>query len=339
MDGAFLEAVVHGVSAPILILDAAGRVLAGNRKASSILGAHGNDLVGRVLRRTFTVPVPVLEGRARVGRGHVGGSEGTESWECLFVVGEMGAEGVYLEVVILEVGGAVGAVAGADRGLLSTIAHEVRGPLASIRGFVEAVAREPEMDAAVRADFLGVALGEVDRLGRLVDGLVEWARLQMSDAGALEAQSVPSAVERVIARLKRDIELSGQSWVVDMADDLPLVEFESRKLEDLLFELANNALRYSSQGGRVRIHAFASGSMMAILVEDSGPGVAADEREKIFDLCYRGRAGRTAGQGAGVGLSVALGILRRHQGRIDVISKQDGGATFVVAVPLKQARV
>ena len=79
--------------------------------------------------------------------------------------------------------------------------------------------------------------------------------------------------------------------------------------------------------------------MMAILVEDSGPGIAPDEREQIFDLCYRGRAGRKAGQGSGIGLSVAVGILRRHQGRIDVISKRDGGSTFVVAVPLKQARV
>lgn len=337
-DGAFLEAVVHGVGAPILILDADGRVLAGNRKAASILGAGGNDLVGRILRRSFTVPVPVLDGRARVGRGRVGDSEGREFWECLFVVGEMGMEGVYLEVAILEVGGAVGAVAGADRGLLSTIAHEVRGPMASIRGFVEAVAKEPDMDASVRADFLGIALGEVDRLGKLVDGLVEWARLQTGGPGPVEAQSVSVVVDRVMARLRRDIEAAGQSWVVDMADGLPLIEFESRQLEVLLFELAANALRYTPRGGRVRLHAFASGSMMAILVEDSGPGVAADEREKIFELCYRGRAGRSAGQGAGIGLSVAVGILRRHHGRIDVISKQDGGSTFVVAIPLKQAR-
>jgi len=338
VDGAFLEAVVHGVGSPVVVLDGEGRVLTGNRKAASVMGVGVNDLSGRILRRSFSVPVPVLDGRARVGRGRVGDSEGREFWECLFVVGEMGMDGVYLEVAILEAGGSVGSVAGPDRGLLSTIAHEVRGPMASIRGFVEAVAREPEMAASMRADFLGVALGEVDRLGRLVDGLVEWARLQGGGSAALEPQSVGLVVDRVMARLGPDIELAGQSWVVDMAEGLPLIDFEPKQLEVLLFELANNAFRYTPRGGRVRIHAFASGTMMAILVEDSGPGIAPDEREQIFDLCYRGRAGRKAGQGSGIGLSVAVGILRRHQGRIDVISKRDGGSTFVVAVPLKQAR-
>lgn len=221
---------------------------------------------------------------------------------------------------------------------LATMAHELRTPLTSIRAFTEILHDNPHLDTQRRREFLAIVLGENERLTRLVEQVLDLAKVESGEAlGTIEAVDPAALVRDAIATASSLA--GGREVVVETTIDPgvgPLMVNRDRMLQVLL-NLLSNALRFCRDRGWIGIQVTVVDGTTQLSVADDGPGVPEDERETIFDRfrqVARPVAGRT--HGTGLGLSIARGIVEAHGGNIWVETGPRGGARFVVELP--QAR-
>ena len=138
-----------------------------------------------------------------------------------------------------------------------------------------------------------------------------------------------------LVRLRKDI--TGRTVDKQIPAQLPLVPLDGVMIEQVLFNLIDNALKYSPAGSPISISAHVEDGSVVVEVADRGPGLAEDEREQVFEKLYRGAASKTGGRGAGLGLAIARAIVVAHGGRIWAANRSDGGAIFSFSLPLEEA--
>lgn len=236
------------------------------------------------------------------------------------------------------------------RKLVADIAHELRTPLTILQGNIEALREgvwEPTPENLSSLD------EEVSRLARLVGDLQD---LSLAESGQLSLNLQPCAVETVLARAVRAVEVAardkGVALEMAVAPDLPPVNADPDRLHQVLLNLLGNALRYTPQGGRITVSAGQGGSVFSAVraphgsgggfansvlftVRDSGPGIDPADLPYVFDRFYRADKSRTRSSGgAGLGLAIAKGIVEAHGGTIRVESALGQGSTFLFTVPV-----
>ncbi|HJW73611.1 MAG TPA: sensor histidine kinase KdpD [Geothrix sp.] len=216
--------------------------------------------------------------------------------------------------------------------LLSSVSHDLRTPLGVITGAVSTVLETPELSEAVREELLRSAQDEAQRLHRLVTNLLDITRLE---SGSLNLHTEWMPVEEVVGAVlnRRELGAEAQRIRVSLPEDLPLVALDGVLMEQLLLNLLDNALKYSPPGSPVDIKAWTAGKSLTIAVSDQGPGVPLGEEERIFEKLVRGPA-TNRHPGAGLGLAICKGIATAHGGRIQVGNRPQGGAQFLVTLPL-----
>ena len=226
----------------------------------------------------------------------------------------------------------------AQRRFTSDASHELRSPLTALRGELE-VARRRDRSGEEYRRVLDSALEEVDRLARLVDDLLMLAR---ADAGAAPARPRDARLATVAARVVERLAPSAHEREVELTLDAgsdTTGRFDPDLMERLLWNLVENALRYTPRGGRVAVGAHAHGDELELVVDDTGPGIPADMRTLVFDRFYRADDSRTQGpeSGTGLGLSMVRSIARAHAGEATVEEAPGGGARFRVRFPRSTA--
>jgi len=220
------------------------------------------------------------------------------------------------------------------RDLIGDVAHELRTPLSSIKGYMEGL-----IDGVLppnAATFQQVHR-EADRLRRLVADLEE---LSQVEAGAFElnVRSAPMhhIVEAVTTRLGRQFEEKGVILKVDVPSDVPPVLADEDRIGQVLLNLVGNALQYTPAGGRVCLRARSEGDTVRVVVEDTGIGIAAEHLPHVFTRFYRVDKSRSrAGGGSGIGLTIAKHLVEAHGGQIHAVSGGLGkGSTFSFTLPV-----
>lgn len=221
--------------------------------------------------------------------------------------------------------------------LLGEVTHELRTPITVIRGQTEGlidgvVAPSTEAFAAI-AD-------EASRLQRIVDDLTLLSR---ADEGTLDVRFVELDLATVAAgaaeRLRPQFDFSGVTLVVDVGSPpVPLpVLGDVDRLTQILSNLLGNALGHTPEGGVVTVRTGRDRSIAFVDVVDTGPGIPADEVDRIFERFHRGPAERSARPGRGIGLTIARGLARAHGGDVVAAANGSGGATFRLTVPVRPA--
>lgn len=220
------------------------------------------------------------------------------------------------------------------RELIGNVAHELRTPLAGIKGSMEGL-----IDGVLPAEAstFQQIYREADRLQHLVSDLQELSRVE---AGALELKVKPVAVgdlvESTLARLGYQFEEKGVALETDIPADLPPAQVDEDRIGQVLLNLAGNALQYTPAGGQVRVTARRHGPEVRIQVSDSGIGIAAEHLPLVFTRFYRVDKSRArAGGGSGIGLTIARHLVEAHGGRIWAESPGPGrGSTFTFTLPV-----
>ncbi len=217
--------------------------------------------------------------------------------------------------------------------LIGDVAHELRTPLSSIKGYMEGLI--DGVLPAGAATFQQV-YREADRLQRLVNDLQELSRVE-AGAFALNLKPTPVArlVEATVARLERQFEEKGVALETDAPPDLPLVRADEERIGQVLLNLVGNALQYTPSGGRVRIGARREGDVVRLAVTDTGMGLAPEHLPHVFERFYRVDKSRSrAGGGSGIGLTIARHLVEAHSGQIQAASEGPGrGSTFSFTLP------
>jgi len=218
-------------------------------------------------------------------------------------------------------------------GLLSSVSHDLRTPLAVITGVTSTLL---EADGALapdqRAEMLRTVVDEASRLNQLVGNLLAMTRLE---SGTLEVRRHWVPVEEIIgAALHRIEPLAGDRAIrVNVASDVPLVAVDDVLIEQVVFNLVENALKHAPASTPIDIRARCGVSDVQVSVADRGPGLPRGAEERVFDKFYRGDAPTRVG-GAGLGLAICRGIVEAHGGTIRAAERVGGGAEFTFALPL-----
>jgi two-component system sensor histidine kinase KdpD len=217
--------------------------------------------------------------------------------------------------------------------LFSSVTHDLRTPLASITASVTSLLDgEANFTREDRQDLLETIRHEAVRLNRLVGNLLDLSRIR---AGALTPSKDPAAVEEVIEGVVARLQplLAQHEVRLLLRDNLPPVPMDVVQIDQVLTNLLENAAKFSPVGGAITVTAARWQDAVEVRVADTGPGIPAEERERVFEPFVRGD--RHAAGGTGLGLSIGRAIVESHGGRIWLEGTPGGGTTAVFQLPLR----
>jgi PAS domain S-box-containing protein len=216
---------------------------------------------------------------------------------------------------------------------ISIISHELRTPVALIKGYVGTLRREDaQWDPAVVRDSLAVIEEESDHLAQLIDDLLDASRLQ---AGGLTLQKSDVSLDKLAGRLvdRFRTQTSRHEFVLDFPPGFPVVLADEGRMNQVLSNLISNAVKYSPEGGRITLRGQVRPNDVVISVADQGPGIAAQDAPRVFDRFFRSSDTARKTKGAGLGLYLAKAVIEAHGGRIWVDTPTEPGARISFSVP------
>src|ERR1041385_4081517 len=237
--------------------------------------------------------------------------------------------------------------------LLDAVTHDFRTPLTSIKASATAMLddiydterdkTEPVLDQEARKEMLQVIDEEADRLDRFVESLTKLARI---DAGDMRLQLHAASVDEIVNTALKRAEPRTRTHPMEVwIDDLPLVTVDEHAVSEAIFTLIDNAAKYSPPESPIIVRAKQSiENSIEISVEDRGPGIRADVRDRVFEKFFRAmRDGDVSDRrvpGSGMGLAIAAGIVEAHHGRVWVEDAEAGtGARFVIDLPIESQAI
>ncbi len=220
---------------------------------------------------------------------------------------------------------------------MSSVTHELRTPLTSIRALSELMLDTPDMEEEQRAEFLGIIVGESERLGRLVNQVLDMAKIESGmaewhseevDLRALILAAVRSTSEIFRAR--------GAEVKLDLPDAAPRIQADPDRLTQVMVNLLSNAAKFVPEGaGRVDVSLTEEARAVKVAVRDNGPGVPEAEQAKIFEKFRQGGDNLTRPAGTGLGLPISRRIVEHLGGEMWLESESGGGACFAFRLPLR----
>jgi signal transduction histidine kinase len=213
-----------------------------------------------------------------------------------------------------------------QRRFLNDAGHELRTPLTIVSGHLELL----EEDPVARQRTLELVLDELERMGRMVSDLLLLARSDEPHFLRLDLVDVAALTSELHAKASA---LGSRNWRIDAAGRRIIVA-DRQRLTQAVMQLARNAVQHTEEEAEIGIGSAVSPVEARFWVRDTGRGVAAEDRERIFERFERGS--NASGEGAGLGLAIVTAIARAHGGRVGLEDSRDGGATFTIVVPTDQ---
>jgi two-component system phosphate regulon sensor histidine kinase PhoR len=220
---------------------------------------------------------------------------------------------------------------------VSTVSHELRTPLTSIKGFISTLLQDEDgtfYDHETQREFYTIIDTECDRLTRLISDLLNVSRIEAGRALDLNPKSVtlPALIDKVVTVQKSYTDK--HQLVIDIKNELPTIVADEDKVDQILTNLTNNAIKYSPSGGTITVSAVAEGDIVRMAVSDQGMGIPKEHLPKVFERFHRvdNRDTRKVG-GTGIGLYLVKHLVEAHGGKIWVESEHGKGSSFIFELP------
>ena len=327
-----LAAVLDQMTDGVLIADSQGLI------------QFANPAAGRL----FQTSNPTHRSITEVIRNH----QLVEAWRRCQQTGQMQSESVelptrhqFLQLVVIPDSHASGSLLLVQdltrlrrletvrRDFVSNLSHELRTPLASLKALAETLQEGALDDPPAARQFIDQIQIEVDALTQMVNELLELSKIE-SGRFTLDLAPVVACdlIESASKRMQLQAERAGLNLRVECRTDLPKVQIDSQRLEQVLVNLIHNAVKFTRAGGEIVLLADAVGGSVRFGVCDTGIGIPEDEVSRIFERFYRVDKSRSGG-GTGLGLSIAKHIVEAHKGKIWAESREGEGSTFYFTIP------
>jgi len=353
-----VEAVLHSLQDGVIVTSAYNEIVMANETAARTLGFELRDCMHRAIEqvihdhRLCQLIRETRENASFVDRRHV-----EHKFEVRTDANGAAQPEKHFEVTLLcvenhkhEVGGVVTILHDLTRereisqmksDFVSKASHELRTPLSSIRAYVEMLVDGEATDEESRREFYSIIQNETDRLGRLIDNMLNISRIE---AGIVQIEREPVDIKQLIDRAVATLEpqASAKSIAVHTKKapvDLT-VEGDSDMLYQVVLNLLSNAVKYTPDGGRVTVAADSDNLTRTVLlsVSDTGLGIPPDALPKLFDKFFRVENYKRVAKGTGLGLSLCKHIVETvHHGQVGVESKLGLGSRFWCTIPMRYA--
>ena len=225
---------------------------------------------------------------------------------------------------------------------VANVSHELRTPLTNVRSYAETLhGSAGELPPEMEQNFLSVIIGETDRMTHIVQDLLTLSRLDSGHfAMKMASFSFGSAIDSVLRSSELEAKRRGHSLYKDYDPAaLPEIEGDRSRLEQVMMNIVGNAVKYTPDGGEIRISAGVSGSKVWMEVQDNGIGIPKADRSRIFERFYRvDKARSRESGGTGLGLSIAKEIVELHNGSLAIVDTDAPGTTMRLTLPVKQVK-
>jgi len=337
-----LEAVLNSTPDPVLVTDHRNRLLLANRAASVALGQN-KDAVNGIGRKTEQVVklrtlLSLLE------------STTTENQSAEIMLADKRTYLATASSVIVE-GRQIGRVCimrdvthfkeldTMKSEFVATVSHDLRSPLTLMRGYATMLEMVGELNEQQQG-YVKKIISGVENMSRLVNNLLDLGRIELGVGLQVENVSVLDIVERVTSALQLQVNQKNIVMSVELAKDMPhAVEADQALLHQALYNLVENAIKYTPDHGHVTIRAASRPGYLVFSVEDTGIGIPVDDLPRLFEKFYRGKQREARAQhGTGLGLAIVHSIAESHGGRVWVDSTVGAGSIFHLQIPLVQPK-
>lgn len=213
-----------------------------------------------------------------------------------------------------------------QRDFINDASHELRTPITIIRGHLELLSDDPRE----RAETVTMLTDELDRMSRMVNDLLMLAKSERPDFLALEAVDVD---ELVLELHEKAMGLAPRRWLLVEPDTARRILADRQRVTQAVMQLAQNAVQHTTEGDEIELGVRADRGVVRFRVRDTGPGVASQDVERIFDRFARAAADRRRSDGAGLGLAIVRVIAEAHGGVVELQGRPGRGAVFTLALP------
>lgn len=219
---------------------------------------------------------------------------------------------------------------------VSAVSHEMKTPLAGIKAYVELLVDGDAEDEETREEFLRVINGQADRLQRLIDNLLNLARIEAGVVSVSKDQrSLNEVLEEAVSVVQPAAEKKNIRLVSDLSEMYLDVLIDRDMVLQAAINLLSNAIKYTPRSGTIYMRGRAEQEQLILEVADSGPGIPPEERKQVFEAFYTGKAPSGHIKGTGIGLSVVMEFVTAHGGLIEIVDGEWPGAHFRIRMPLK----
>lgn len=324
-----LETVLTQTENGVLLVDPDNRLLLMNQAAQEAFGINGGSLLGRSV--VETIDNPSLLSLLRTTGSTVRREEIEAPDGRIFNAMRTPIEGVGQAVVFND----ITHLKELDRiksEFVTTVSHDLRSPLTAILGYVELIERAGQVNEQQR-DFIKRVQISVQQITNLVTDLLDLGRIESGVDSTRESTPIAVLARYAVEGLRGTAETKGVELAVDLPEGLPLIEGDPIRLRQMIGNLLENAIKYTPEGGQVRLNADAEDGQVIMRVMDSGPGIPPADQPYLFDKFFRGSNVKDGTPGTGLGLSIVKSIVDHHDGRIWVDSSMGEGSTFTVVLP------
>lgn len=218
---------------------------------------------------------------------------------------------------------------------VSSVSHEMKTPLSGIRAYVELLADGAAEDEAIRDEFLNVIAGQAERLQRLIDNLLNIARIE---AGVVRVDKCENSLNEILQEAFELVAPSAEAKRIELQRELSPMYLGALSDRDMLLQsainLLSNAIKYTAEGGKVTLRSRLTADGVEFEVADTGVGLSEEDQQRVFEKFYRVRKDENMAGGTGLGLPLAKHIVEEiHNGELTLSSKVGKGSTFRIALP------
>ena len=228
-----------------------------------------------------------------------------------------------------------------SKDFVANVSHELRTPLTNIKSYAETLADGVgELPPEMEQRFLGVILNESDRMAHILQDLLTLSRFDSGRSGLrLTAFPFAGAVDDTYQAILMDAQNHSHTVELVLPENLPEVRADRERVMQVMMNIVSNAIKYTPDGGRIRISAGQAGDKVWMEVDDNGIGIPESDRDRIFERFYRvDKARSRQSGGTGLGLSIAQEIMKQHEGRLYLVDKREPGLTIRMELPVRGPR-
>ncbi len=218
---------------------------------------------------------------------------------------------------------------------VSTAAHELRTPLATIIGYADLLQMDNNFSPEQRAEYLQQIQNKAERLGEIVSDLLDISRIESGEGVKLNRK--PNQLEKLCAEVVKNFRLQapGHSFELDFPpSSVATVNVDRYAMLQILENLLNNAVKYSPAGGKIRISGQLENGCCLLAISDQGIGMTSEQAVRVYDKFYRADATNTAISGTGLGMTIVKHLVEAHSGQVEVTSSPGNGTTVTITLPL-----
>jgi PAS domain S-box-containing protein len=335
-----LETILNSTPDPVLVTDASNRLILANPAASQLFGMTIRRGERQDLQRTIQIKplYDLLQASSEGGRTSEVNMPNGKTY--LATASAMIAEDRTVgRVCIMRDVTQLKEIDTLKSEFVSTVSHDLRSPLTLMRGYATMLEMAGELNENQQA-YIKMIVQGVDNMAKLVNNLLDLGRIDFGVGLQLESIPVLDIIERVTGGLQLIAKEKNISLSVEIPHDMPhAVEADQALLHQAVYNLVENAIKYTPKGGEVTINLLSTPETLTFAIKDSGIGIPKDDMKRLFEKFYRGTNREALAQrGTGLGLAIVKSIAERHGGKVWVESELGKGSTFFLLIPLAQSK-